>query len=103
MKQQPVNDTKNVKPTDVDNDMRPSFYDTLKQKRDELKLQSHLFSKEAQSSWTELEGDWNRLSTSMKERQNELKDTSSKVYSEFKKMAEDIKHRYDKFKQDIKH
>ena len=99
-----MNETPNVKPVDMDDNVnKPSFYETLKQKRDELRLQSHLFSKEAQHSWSQLEGDWNKLSTRMRERQGELKDSSSKVYDELKKMAEDMKDRYEKFKKDIKH
>lgn len=104
MKQQHVNETPNVKPANMDDkSKKPSFYETLKQKRDELRLQSHLFSKEAQSTWNQLEDDWHKMSSMMKERQGELKDTSSKVYSEFKNMAEDMKRRYDKFRSNIKH
>ncbi len=104
MKEQPMNETPNVKPVNMDdNEKKPSFYETLKQKRDELRLQSHLFSKEAQHSWSQLEGDWDQLSARVRERQGELKDSSSKVYSELKKMAEDMKSRYDQFKKDIKH
>lgn len=105
MKEQPIkNETPDVKPVNMDNDVKkPSFYETLKQKRDEIKLQSHLFSKEAQQTWSQLEGDWDRLSAKMRERQDEMKDTSSKVYSELKKMAEDMKDRYDQFKKDVKH
>ena len=104
MKEQPMKETPNVKPVNMDDDIqKPSFYETLKQKRDELRLQSHLFSKEAQHTWSQLEGDWNLLSTRVRERQNDIKDSSSKIYSELKSMAEDMKKRYDQFKKDIKH
>lgn len=62
------------------------FIDDLKSLRDEVKLQIHLGSKEAQVEWAELEKRWNafRSKAELERSAGELSGTVKKLGSELK-------------------
>ena len=65
----------------------------LKQKRDELKLQLHLASKDAEDEWEELVGEWDKFMT-----RNELDKSSEEVGEAAKQLGLKVKEAYDRMR-----
>lgn len=65
----------------------------LKQKRDELKLQLHLASKDAEDEWEELVSDWDKFMT-----RNELDKSAEEVGEAAKQLGLKVKAAYDRMK-----
>ncbi|MDH3692035.1 MAG: hypothetical protein OEU36_21560 [Gammaproteobacteria bacterium] len=70
--------------------------DELKQKRDELALQIHLGSMEAQQEWKELEEKWDDFSSKA-----HLDDTSEGVSAAVNLLGEELKKGYERLKKVI--
>jgi len=66
----------------------------LKTKRDELALQIHLGSKEAQDEWNELEAKWNDFSAKAK-----LEDTADGLSSAAELLSDELKQGYERIKK----
>ena len=66
----------------------------LKQKRDELKLQIHLGSKEAQQEWEKLEAKWDDFSAKAK-----LEESAESVGSALGLLGDELKQGYDRLKK----
>jgi vacuolar-type H+-ATPase subunit D/Vma8 len=71
--------------------------DDLKQKRDELRVQMHLASKEAQDEWEELEGKMKDLS-----RRAQLEQTGDGVSDALGKLGHELKLGYKRLRDAIK-
>lgn len=69
----------------------------LKQKRDELRVQMHLASKEVQDEWEELEGKMNHFTATAK-----LGETGEGVGSALGQLGSELKQGYDRVKEAIK-
>ena len=69
----------------------------LKQKRDELRVQIHLASKEAQDEWEELEGKMNHFTATAK-----LGETGEGVGKALGQLGHELKQGYDRVKDAIK-
>jgi hypothetical protein len=69
----------------------------LKQKRDELRVQIHLASKEAQDEWEELEGKMNHFTATAK-----LGETGEGVGNALGQLGHELKQGYDRVKDAIK-
>jgi uncharacterized protein YukE len=69
----------------------------LKQKRDELRVQIHLASKEAQDEWEELEGKMNHFTATAK-----LGETGEGVGNALGQLGHELKQGYDRVKEAIK-
>ena len=69
----------------------------LKQKRDELRVQIHLASKEAQDEWEELEGKMNHFTATAK-----LGETGEGVGKALGQLGHELKQGYDRVKGAIK-
>jgi len=78
--------------TDLDD-----LWEDLKQKRDELRVQMHLASKEVQEEWEELEGKMNHFSATAK-----LGDTGEGVGKALGQVGAELKQGYDRIKEAIK-
>ena len=78
--------------TDLDD-----LWEDLKQKRDELRVQMHLASKEVQEEWEELEGKMNHFSATAK-----LGDTGEGVGKALGQVCAELKQGYDRIKEAIK-
>ena len=66
----------------------------LNQKRDELALQIHLGSKEAQDEWTELETKWEKFSSDAR-----LKESADDIGAAASGLADELKTAYDRIKE----
>ena len=78
--------------TDLDD-----LWEDLKQKRDELRVQMHLASKEVQEEWEELEGKMNHFSATAK-----LGDTGEGVGKALGQVGAELKQGYDRIREAIK-
>ena len=78
--------------TDLDD-----LWEDLKQKRDELRVQMHLASKEVQEEWEELEGKMNHFSATAK-----LGDTGEGVGKALGQVGVELKQGYARIKEAIK-
>lgn len=70
--------------------------DDLKQKRDELRLQIHLGSKEAQDEWEELESKWEKFAADAK-----LDKSASEIGDAASKLGSELMSAYDRIKKAI--
>ena len=71
--------------------------DDLKQKRDELRVQMHLASKEAQEEWQELEAKMNEFVA-----RAELDKTGEGLGDAFRGLGQEIKQGYERIRDAIK-
>jgi len=78
--------------TDLDD-----LWDELRQKRDELRVQMHLASKEVQEEWEELEGKMNHFSSTAK-----LGETGEGVGKALGQVGAELKQGYARIKEAIK-
>ena len=65
----------------------------IKQKRDELKLQLHLASKEGEDEWQELTAEWDRFLT-----RSQFEKSSDEVGEAARDLGLKMKAAYDRFK-----
>ncbi|WP_170422177.1 MULTISPECIES: hypothetical protein [Ruegeria] len=66
----------------------------LQQRRDELKLQLHLASKEAEDEWTELQAEWDKFLTKA-----EFEKSAEEVGEAARDLGLKMKAAYDKMKK----
>ena len=66
--------------------------------RDELKLQAHLFKKEVQERWAELEAKWQLLSERLLRSRDVAGQATSEVQAELQLLSETLKSGYGKLK-----
>ena len=78
--------------TDLDD-----LWEDLKQKRDKLRVQIHLGSKEVQDEWEELEGKMNHFSATA-----ELGKTGEGVGDALGQLGNELKQGYDRVREAIK-
>ena len=71
--------------------------DQLKQKRDELRVQMHLASKDVQDEWEELEGKMNHFTATA-----QLGDTGEGVGKALGQLGHELKQGYDRVREAIK-
>ncbi len=71
--------------------------DELKQKRDELRVQIHLASKEVQDEWDELEGKMDSLVS-----KSQLGDTSEGIGRALEQLGHELKLGYQRIRDAIK-
>lgn len=69
----------------------------LKQRRDELRLQMHLASREAKDEWEELEKKMERFSDKAK-----LGDTGKGVGKALSQLGQELKHGYERLRKAVK-
>jgi SMC interacting uncharacterized protein involved in chromosome segregation len=76
----------------------------LKQKRDELRVQMHLASKEVQDEWEDLEKKMNDFSEKAKKfaKDAELKETGSGLGSALGQVGNELKAGYDRIRKALK-
>ena len=70
----------------------------LKQKRDELRVQMHLASKEVQDEWEELEAKMNDFAAKA-----ELDKTGEGLGEAFRGLGQELKQGYERIRDAIKH
>lgn len=76
----------------------PSFsdlMDDLKQRRDELRLQLHLGSKEAEEEWAELTAEWDKFLT-----RTQFEKNAEEVGEAAREIGLKMKEAYDKMRKD---
>ena len=78
--------------TDLDD-----LWEDLKQKRDELRVQIHLGSKEVQDEWEELEGKMNHFTATA-----ELDKTGEGIGDALGQLGHELKQGYDRVREAIK-
>ncbi len=78
--------------TDLDD-----LFEELKQKRDELRVQMHLASKELKEEWDEFEGKWDEFS-----RKANLEATGEGLGEAMEKLGHEIKLGYQRIRDAIK-
>lgn len=66
----------------------------LEQRRDELKLQLHLASKDAEDEWTELQAEWDKFLT-----KSEFDKSAEEVGEAAKELGLKMKAAYDRMKK----
>ena len=69
----------------------------LKQKRDELRVQMHLASREVQDEWQELEGKMNEFAA-----RAELDKTGEGLGEAFRSLGQELKQGYERIRDAIK-
>lgn len=79
-----------------------SNMDKIKQLRDELRLQSHLFSMEAKDEWNELEDKWSKFSKDMEPTRVAMNESSADVGAATKLLMEEMEEGYYKIKKSLK-
>ncbi len=72
------------------------FIAELKQKRDELRLQLHLGTKEAESEWEDLTSEWDKFLT-----RAQFDKSSEEVGEAAKELGLKMKQSYDRFKKAV--
>jgi hypothetical protein len=73
------------------------FIEQLKQKRDELRVQVHLASKEVQDEWEELEGKMEHFSATAR-----IGETGEGVGDAFGQLGQELKLGYERIKEAVK-
>ena len=73
------------------------MFDQLKQKRDELRVQMHLASKEVQEEWEELEGKMEHFTATAR-----LGQTGEGVGKALGQLGHELKQGYDRVREAIK-
>jgi len=68
----------------------------MQQRRDELKLQLHLASKEAEDEWEELMGDWDKFLS-----RHEFDKTTEEVGESARELGLKMKSAYDRMKKQM--
>lgn len=68
---------------------------TLKQQRDEIKLQLHLASLEARDEWNSHEETWSHFQTKLEEIGDETKETTDELLKSAKNIGEELKSAYE--------
>ena len=68
----------------------------IKTRRDELRLQLHLGSKEAQDEWEELQGEWDKFLTS-----SNFEQTAEEVGESARQLGLKMKEKYDALKKEL--
>lgn len=71
-----------------------SIVEDLKQSRDELRLQLHLASKEAEDEWNELQAEWDKFLS-----RQEFEKTADEVAESARQLGLKMKAAYDKMKK----
>ncbi|NOD34838.1 MULTISPECIES: hypothetical protein [unclassified Ruegeria] len=71
-----------------------SLMKELQQRRDELKLQLHLASKEAEDEWTELQADWDKFLS-----KSEFDKSAEEVGEAARSLGLKMKAAYDRMKK----
>lgn len=74
-----------------------NMIEALKQRRDELRVQMHLASKEAQDEWEELEEKMQDFSEKAR-----LRETSQGLGKALSQVGEELKSGYDRIRQALK-
>lgn len=69
------------------------IFQELEQRRDELRLQLHLGSKEAEEEWDELVGEWDKFMT-----RHELDKSAEEVGEAARELGLKVKAAYDRMK-----
>lgn len=75
--------------------------ESLKTKRDELKLQTHLMKAEAKDEWEKAENKWHELQSKMKKIQGSAEDASKDVKEAGSLLVKEIRSAYDKVKASL--
>ena len=80
------------------------IFEDLKQKRDELRLQMHLASKEAKDEWDELEEKMEEFSGKAKQFSDDakLKETGAGIGDALGKLGGELKHGYERIRDALK-
>lgn len=68
----------------------------IKTRRDELRLQMHLGSKEAQDEWEELQGEWDKFLSS-----SNFDQTAEEVGESARQLGLKMKEKYDALKKEL--
>ena len=74
---------------------------SLKQIRDELKVQIHLGKAEAKDEWEEMEGHWEHLESRMKRVGDAAADAGDDVAAAGKQLAEEIGNAYKRIRKSL--
>ena len=76
-------------------------FEELKQARDELKLQAHLFRADAKDHWEELEEKWNEARREMKPALDAAKEASGNISEANSLLLSEIKEGYKKIRENL--
>ena len=85
--------------TDPKNEQLEKVIESLKQGRDELKVQLHLAKAEAKELWQETEDKWQHLRDQLDKIDSETGDTAKNIGAATMVIADEIKHGYEKLKK----
>ena len=75
------------------------IFESLKQQKDEIKLQIHLARAEARDEWPELEKKFNELMSKADAIRKEAGDASGDVVEAAKLVADEIKHGFERIRK----
>jgi chromosome segregation ATPase len=88
-----------------DRDAFEELIESLKQQRDELRVQMHLAQLEAreglETEWKELEKRWEEIKSKLDAIQNETAESSKKIFGALTLIAEEIQEGYKRVKKHL--
>jgi len=85
----------------VFNDDLQNAFETLKQRRDELKVQVGLGKLEARDRWQDLEKEWSRLEGKMKLLRSSSEDSLDDVRTDAQVLIDDLRQGFDELRKRV--
>ncbi|MEQ5834593.1 hypothetical protein [Marinobacter sp. NFXS9] len=76
--------------------------DTLKQQRDELRLQLHLARQDVRDEWDDMEDYWNQFKRKLDDLLHDASDASEEAYRTAHDIGEDLKDGYQRIRSRLK-
>ena len=76
--------------------------DRLKQERDELRLQSHLFKAELRDEWEEVESKWRYLEHRLETLAEDAKESAGEIGGAIRQVGDEIAEAYRRMRKDTK-
>lgn len=87
--------------TKVSEDSIQKLADELKQRRDEIKLKYNLGKAEARDRWEELEKEFQKVESQLKQTGEDIKESAHESRLKFKVFLKDLGEQYDKFRESL--
>ncbi|QBQ53492.1 hypothetical protein [Nitrosococcus wardiae] len=85
-----------------DKDALEELLDSLKQQRDELRVQMHLAKLEAQEEWEEIEKRWDHeVKPKLDAVRDDTLESSKNIFNSLRSIAEEIENGYKRIKKDL--
>ena len=83
----------------MSNDGFEKLIGTLREQRDELRVQLHLAKAEARDEWDEVEKKWDHIEPRLEKLGHEAKESAEDLGAALSQVAEEIGHAYERIKK----